>query len=171
MGEKESFSSASSWGGFFSSESDCSVVGRSHEGARRNGEEIKADVQKWLTSVDGITSEVEMFFGDDVKFNKRCFSGGCPDWSSRYRLSKEAKKKSLVLIELIREDGKFDSVSFPAPPPGMESIPAGDFMAFESTESAMDEIMEALKDVKINMIGLYIWHGRCWQDYHGRQTS
>ncbi|KAF8391529.1 hypothetical protein HHK36_023834 [Tetracentron sinense] len=124
------------------------------QAARRNGEEIKADVEKWLTSVEGVTSEVEMFLGDDVKFNKKCFSGGCPDWDSRYRLSKEAKKKSLILIEH-REDGKFDSVSFPAPPPGIESIPAGDFEAFESTESTMEEIMEALKDAETNMVGVY----------------
>ncbi|KAF8411929.1 hypothetical protein HHK36_004487 [Tetracentron sinense] len=119
-------------------------VQRLVDAARRNGEDIRADVQEWLTKIDEITAEVERL-NDNVV---------APYWSWRYRISREAKEKTFAINDL-QKDENFDSVSFPAPPPGIEAIPAEDFMVFKSTEMAMKEIMEALKDDTINIIGLY----------------
>ncbi|KAF8395844.1 hypothetical protein HHK36_019798 [Tetracentron sinense] len=117
------------------------------DAAERNVEEIRADVRKWLIDTDNIIEKVGMW-NENVIVN-----GCCPDCSWHYRISKEAKKKILDIDEL-QKNGKFDSVSFPAPPPGIDAISAGDFMLFKSTESTMDQIMEALKDDNVNIIGL-----------------
>ncbi|KAF8395846.1 hypothetical protein HHK36_019800 [Tetracentron sinense] len=119
-------------------------VQRLIDAAKRNGEDIRDDVKDWLTKIDEITEEVETL-NDNVV---------APNWSSRYRISKKAKKNTFIIEELQR-DGEFNSVSFPTPPPGIEAIPTRDFMVFKSTEWATKEIMEALKDDNINIIGLY----------------
>lgn len=109
--------------------------------AQRKGEHIKLEAEKWLTNVEKVTEDARKL-EDNVK--KRCFNGWCPDWSSRCWLSKELSRKSIIISEL-HEDGNFSEVSYPAPSPGIESLPSGDFQTFESTKSAMNQIIELLK--------------------------
>ncbi|KAF8395849.1 hypothetical protein HHK36_019803 [Tetracentron sinense] len=124
------------------------------DAAERNVEVIRADVRKWLTDTDNIIEKVGIW-NENVIVNKRSFNGWCPDCSWRYRISKEAKNNILDIDELQSDRTKFDCVSFPAPPPGIEAISADGFTSFKSTESALDQIMEALKDSNVNIIGLY----------------
>ncbi|XP_059664775.1 probable disease resistance protein At4g27220 isoform X2 [Cornus florida] len=123
------------------------------EVAKRNVEEIEKDVQEWLKDVDGITMEVPSL-EDEIRVNKSCITGWCPNCSRRYRLGKKLTKKTTIIIGL-QEKGNFNSVSHNAAPPGIELLSSGDFMAFESTKSAFIQIMEALKDDKTNIIGVH----------------
>ncbi|XP_028092740.1 disease resistance protein At4g27190-like [Camellia sinensis] len=123
------------------------------EAAKRNGEEIRIDIQKWLTNVDGVLAEVEGL-GHELNSKKRCFNGLCPDWSSQYKFSKEAIKKTAIVTEL-QGDMKFGNVSVPVPPPSTEFILSNDLVTFQSTESTIDQIMEALQDDRCDIVGVY----------------
>ncbi|XP_034700248.1 probable disease resistance protein At1g61190 [Vitis riparia] len=123
--------------------------------AEMNGEEIKAQVQIWLKGADAAIVEVEKVI-DDFKLNKRCLWGCCPDCTSRYKLSRKAVKDAVTIGEL-QDKGKFERVSLQIRKPlEIESmISTGDFEAFESTQQAMNEVMKALRDDNVNVIGVY----------------
>ncbi|KAJ9689354.1 hypothetical protein PVL29_014840 [Vitis rotundifolia] len=123
--------------------------------AEMNGEEIKAQVQIWLKGADAAIVEVEKVI-DDFKLNKRCLWGCCPDCTSRYKLSRKAVKDAVTIGEL-QDKGKFERVSLQIRKPlEIESmIATGDFEAFESTQQAMNEVMKALRDDNVNVIGVY----------------
>ncbi|KAK3027948.1 hypothetical protein RJ639_039415 [Escallonia herrerae] len=109
---------------------------------KRNGDLVKVDVQKWLTKVDQILLEAEAFEGE-IKLNKRCFGiGWCPDWSSRYKLSKEVRKKAAVAVELLG-DGKMDNV----------------FCCCRVHYATMDRVMRALQDDECDIVGVYGMRG------------
>ncbi|KAJ6996130.1 disease resistance protein [Populus alba x Populus x berolinensis] len=119
------------------------------EEARRNGEEIEDDVENWLRSVHGVIEGGDGVVGDES--SKKCFMGLCPDLKIRYRLGKAAKKELTVIVDL-REKGKFDGVSYRAAPSG--TGPVKDYEAFESRDSVLNAIVDALKDGAVNMVGV-----------------
>ncbi|XP_073265190.1 probable disease resistance protein At4g27220 isoform X2 [Populus alba] len=120
------------------------------EEARRNGEEIEVDVENWLRSVDGVIQGGGGVGGDES--SKKCFMGLCPDLKIRYRLGKAAKKELTVIVDL-QEKGKFDGVSYRPAPSGIG--PVKDYEAFESRDSVVNAIVDALKDGAVNMVGVY----------------
>ncbi|KAJ6928821.1 disease resistance gene NBS-LRR family protein [Populus alba x Populus x berolinensis] len=120
------------------------------EEARRNGEEIEVDVENWLRSVDGVIQGGGGVVGDES--SKKCFMGLCPDLKIRYRLGKAAKKELTVIADL-QEKGKFDGVSYRAAPSGIG--PVKDYEAFESRDSVVNAIVDALKDGAVSMVGVY----------------
>lgn len=128
-------------------------IQQSVNAATRNGEQIKAGVQKWLRNADLVIAEAEEF-DFEVQLNRRCFSGWCPDWMSRYKLSKEAINKTATIAEL-HGNGQIEHVSLPAPPPGIAFISGKDFVTVESIESTMDQIVEALQDSECDIVGVY----------------
>ncbi|XP_024952002.2 probable disease resistance protein At4g27220 [Citrus sinensis] len=119
--------------------------------AKRNAEDIEKDVQKWLDEVSDIITAVQKL-GGEIQAKKTCLSGLCPDLGWRYRLSREVEKMTGKLLNLVNR-GKFDRVGHI--PPGIELFPSKDFVQFESTKSTFDQIIEAMKDDKINMVGIY----------------
>ncbi|TXG66984.1 hypothetical protein EZV62_008259 [Acer yangbiense] len=121
------------------------------EGAKRNTEEIEKDVENWLMDVDNILEEIQRL-EDDIQMKKTFLCGQCPNWRWRYKLSKRAVKKTSVILKL-QESGKFDRVSHFTTLPGVER--PKDFISFKPTVHAFSQIMEAMKNDKINMIGLY----------------
>nr|XP_034918019.1 uncharacterized protein LOC118051475 [Populus alba] len=78
--------------------------------------------------------------------------GLCPDLKIRYRLGKAAKKELTVIVDL-QEKGKFDGVSYRPAPSGIG--PVKDYEAFESRDSVLNAIVDALKDGAVNMVGVY----------------
>ncbi|XP_077214013.1 putative disease resistance protein At4g27220 [Tasmannia lanceolata] len=121
------------------------------DAAIRNGEEITRVVQLWLQQVDDIEAITERL-EEGMKENKRCFKGWCPNFSSRFSLGREATKK-MVDVHVLLAKGNFTHVATPRPCPSFN--PAGEFESFKSTESAKKLIIKALKDERINIIGVY----------------
>ncbi|GMN68300.1 hypothetical protein TIFTF001_037361, partial [Ficus carica] len=115
--------------------------------ARRNGEEIEADVENWLSSADRIKEESENFLQSEDHAKTRCTSSGSfPNLVSRHQLSRKAKKTVRAVMGEILNVEKFSSVSFS---PCIEtSIVNKGYQVFEL-------IMEDLKDVNVRMIGMY----------------
>ncbi|KAI9394025.1 hypothetical protein POPTR_005G042900v4 [Populus trichocarpa] len=120
------------------------------EEAISKGEEIEVDVENWLGSVDGVIEGGCGVVGDES--SKKCFMGLCPDLKIRYRLGKAAKEELTVVVDL-QEKGKFDRVSYRAAPSGIG--PVKDYEAFESRNSVLNDIVDALKDGDVNMVGVY----------------
>ncbi|XP_044473189.1 probable disease resistance protein At1g61310 [Mangifera indica] len=124
------------------------------DAAEKNREIILPDVQCWISEVDNVSAEAEEFLEDERNVNKMCFKGWCIDVRSRYRFSKAAKRKITVITQL-QEGGTFQAISQPALPPSSIIVPTVGFSGiFESRESNKNEIMEALKDDKVSIIGI-----------------
>ncbi|XP_044471570.1 uncharacterized protein LOC123200443 isoform X2 [Mangifera indica] len=123
--------------------------------AERQGEEIYDEVTKWLKSVEAFMERVAKLVDDEDKAKKCCFKGLCPVLIKRYRLSKEAEE---VMEEgaKVLEKGKFSRISNPPLQRSTESIFVGkEYEHFDSRESNFQEIMDALKDSTVNMIGVH----------------
>ncbi|XP_042509169.1 probable disease resistance protein At4g27220 [Macadamia integrifolia] len=124
---------------------------RSVDVNQRRGQVIKEVVKSWLDRVDATQREVSDLY-DAFEENKGCFKVGC---RARYRLGKEAKRKTDEVNNL-RTEGQFDAVSIPPPPPhDIELMPPLDFQVYLPTKSAMKQIMEALEVKKYSMVGVY----------------
>ncbi|KAL7194739.1 hypothetical protein ACSBR1_035051 [Camellia fascicularis] len=125
------------------------------DAAKSRSDSIKTTVSRWLTQVDELSNDANKFFEDEVIPNKGCLNGWCPNLKSRYSLSRKATKKTQGLEELCGE-GNFSGVSIPAVAShvGTTFISMGGFKGFESRRSIMNEVMEALTDDSIYVIGI-----------------
>lgn len=129
-------------------------LNQSVEADIREGKEINYVVTAWLEKVRNLETEVANL-ENQVEQNRRCLVGFCPNCSWQYQLGKEATKKKKDVEELLQEKEKFRSISERPPPATIESMPVGDFMAFSSTRIAMDQVMNALEDDNVHLIGIY----------------
>ncbi|KAF2298649.1 hypothetical protein GH714_024493 [Hevea brasiliensis] len=122
------------------------------EAVRRNPVEVEADVQRWLTKVNNVIEDAgKILLRHEDKAKKRCFMGLCPNLIRRHQISRKASK-ALPIVVGAREEGNFDRVCYRIPPQGIGAVKG--FEAFESRKLAADEIMNALKDADVNLIGV-----------------
>ncbi|CAL5409639.1 unnamed protein product [Camellia sinensis] len=124
------------------------------DAATRNREEILQIVKNWIDKVNGFILQAKEFLQGGTNVNQKCLNGWFPDLVTRRRLGKEAKNKAEEAKELGKE-GKFNNISKPAPPLGIESIPSEQHVPYASRNLAMTNVMEALIDNKINFIGIH----------------
>ncbi|GAY33218.1 hypothetical protein CUMW_274780 [Citrus unshiu] len=123
--------------------------------ARRQGDVIYNDVTKWLNKVDAFSEEVaKPIIDDEDGAKKSCFKGLCPNLICRYKLSKQAAKAAEAAASLV-ERGNFSSVSYRPAPKRAERMQAKDFEAFDSRMKVFQDVVEAVKDDKVNIIGVY----------------
>ncbi|WKA03315.1 hypothetical protein VitviT2T_021431 [Vitis vinifera] len=127
---------------------------RSVDEAIKNGDEIEADVDKWLMPANGFMEEARKFLEDGKKANKSCFMGLCPNLKLHYKLSRAAKKKARAVVE-IQGARKFERLSYRAPLPRIGSTTLRGYEALELRMSTLNQIMEALRDGDDNMIGVW----------------
>ncbi|KAI5655412.1 hypothetical protein M9H77_32599 [Catharanthus roseus] len=126
---------------------------RQVDAAKRNVEVIRPSVEAWLTEVDKTKSNSDEIFEQVRKIGTSCFRVWCLHTRSRYSLSRKAKKLGEVALDL-QGSGKFDRVAEPTPNTCLPTISSGDFKTFESRNLLVKEIMEALQDDEIRMIGI-----------------
>ncbi|CAL5423016.1 unnamed protein product [Camellia sinensis] len=138
-------------------------VQKSVEEAETKRETIAPDVERWLKTVNELNEEAKKFLEDEVKANKGCLNGWCPNLKSRYSLSRKATKKTQSVEEL-RGEGDFSRVSYPAVAPSVGTTFAftGGFKGFESRRLIMNGVMEALTDDSIYLCDWDMWDGRRW---------
>ncbi|KAJ0889652.1 putative AAA+ ATPase domain, P-loop containing nucleoside triphosphate hydrolase [Helianthus annuus] len=126
--------------------------------AQRNGEIVLPTVQAWLAKANSLATESDKFLSNQVVTNHNCISGSCPNLKLIYKISREAKKKSIAVNQVV-EGGKFDRVSHPArlPPiwPSNDGAFIGELDGFESRKAQLRLMMEALGDDSVNIIGVY----------------
>ncbi|XP_059599283.1 probable disease resistance protein At4g27220 isoform X3 [Vitis vinifera] len=122
--------------------------------ANRQRDEIFSDVQEWLTYAEGIIQKRDDFNEDERKASKSCFY-----LKSRYQLSKQAKKQAAEIVDKIQEahnfGGRVSHRAPPPPPPFISSASFKDYEAFQSRESTFNQIMEALRNEDMRMLGVW----------------
>ncbi|MBA0630912.1 hypothetical protein Godav_002962 [Gossypium davidsonii] len=86
----------------------------------------------------------------------KCFSGICPDFKSRYQLSKKAENEADTIAKLLDQNKGFTRVSHRPTLEGIGIIrPVTEYEAFGSRSSAFNGIKGALEDDNVNIIGVY----------------
>ncbi|KAH0775408.1 hypothetical protein KY290_012545 [Solanum tuberosum] len=120
------------------------------EANRRNSQVISPNVETWFTSVATITADVAAVMRRGRIEVERY--DWCPNLKSRYSLSRRAKKIVLELIEL-RNEGK-DYAVFCYPAVENEPIPINSAEEFDSRKLQEDEVMAALNDDGVTIIGI-----------------
>ncbi|KAG7940916.1 hypothetical protein I3843_16G010500 [Carya illinoinensis] len=130
------------------------AVQQSVGGAEWNQEVVASEVKTWLTNVRERIEEVGKFLEEDVKSNKMCMNGWCPDLKLRYSLGKKAQKNTRAITKLLEEGGKYDRVFNIAPPLKVRSLSTERFKEFESRKTMIRNVLEALRDEKIDMIAI-----------------
>lgn len=123
--------------------------------AKHCGEVVDDNVSVWLKDVEETSQGIGTFM-DEKKENMMCFNFSCPDFISRYRLSKQAKKKVVRVKHLTAESGKISTISHPREaPPELEFPYSRDYVGFQSRYEVFTGIVKALKDPNVNIIGVY----------------
>ena len=132
------------------------TVRHSVEDANRNGEEIEKHVENWLGSVENIISEASKVVEDNLQQANMQFLKGlsCTNLMTRYQHSKKAAKLKAV-VGVQEEDGKFEKVSYRTIPEQACLQPSKGHQAFESRNSILKDIIDALHDPDVSMVG-------CW---------
>ena len=119
--------------------------------ATRKGDEIRPVVQDWLNQVDQITGEAEAFVLMRDDQNMSCLNGWCPNLISRYQLGREAYKKAQVIVGIQTARNFSHGISYSVLP---RSATFKGYECFQSRDSTLNQIMDALRDDKTNMIGV-----------------
>ena len=117
--------------------------------ATRKGDEIRPAVREWLNRVDQITGEAEALMTDDQ--NMSCLNGWCPNLITRYQLGREAYKKAQVIVGIQTARNFPDGISYRVPP---QMATVEGYECFQSRDSTLNDIMDALRDDKTKMIGV-----------------
>ena len=117
--------------------------------ATRQGDEIRPVVREWLNRVDRNTGEADALMTDDQ--NMSCLNGWCPNLISRYQLGREAYKKAQVIVGIRTARNFPDGISYRVPP---QTAPDEGYECFQSRDSTLNDIMDALRDDKTKMIGV-----------------
>lgn len=71
--------------------------------AKRKGESIEPEVEKWLAIVEEVTEDVEMLEIEVIKSSSKRW---CLDWTSCFLLGRELKKATHSIVRF-HEEGKF----------------------------------------------------------------
>ncbi|KAK1280911.1 Disease resistance protein [Acorus gramineus] len=119
--------------------------------ARRGGKDPTNELKHWFEKTEQVEAENKRSAAD-VGEQKRCFTW-LSELGSRYRLGKEAVRKKAEVDELLQK--KFENMFLTAPIPGIEELAAAGIRSFESTLLAANQIVDALGDPGIHMIGIH----------------
>ncbi|KAL5809789.1 hypothetical protein ACOSQ3_030480 [Xanthoceras sorbifolium] len=130
-------------------------VQHSVDEAKRQGDEIETDVEKWLNSVDEFAEKaIKPIIDDEDKAKDLCSIGFCPKLLMRYSLSKKAVKTAKDGVNLLGE-GKFQNVSHRLAIGRTKSVYTRGYEDFGSRMLVYEKIMKALVDEDVNLIGVH----------------
>ncbi|KAK2998421.1 hypothetical protein RJ639_024057, partial [Escallonia herrerae] len=131
---------------------------------RRNAKDVYKIVSKWLKDAGEKKNESKAFLEEGIQKRAQgvCFKLPFPNLYYRFKLGREATKKSAAVSKLITDGEPFtksDHEVAHLPPPVEESasISAADHknQSFESREKVLKDIVAALKDDTVARVGIY----------------
>ncbi|KAK8648244.1 hypothetical protein V6N13_129004 [Hibiscus sabdariffa] len=120
---------------------------------------IEDYVTEWLSDAENALKDAQSL-DNRIDENKRCLHW-CPNWSWRYRLSKEIEEKTVDICKLV-EGSHFERIGHGAVVPDLELLPPEGIVTSKSSTVAFNKIMEALEDDEIKMIGVWGMGGVAW---------
>ncbi|KAF3455065.1 hypothetical protein FNV43_RR05513 [Rhamnella rubrinervis] len=121
------------------------------DAATRKSEVIAPEVLRWITEVDKMKNEVDRFLEEDVKAKQMFLNGWLPNLKLQHYLGRKSKKNTEVVLKL-QQEGKFDKISYPAPPTGFHFAPH--MKTFASRTNILNQVMEALRDENIHNLAI-----------------
>ncbi|XVF77079.1 hypothetical protein PTKIN_Ptkin14bG0011100 [Pterospermum kingtungense] len=132
-----------------------SFVSNGLSSKRKSVEDVLADVKLWCERVDKtIAEEVKKVKDLQDKAKANCFIGLCATIKFRYHLSRNAEEDVVAVDQLLLQ-GQFNKVAFCDVPPAPVSAAPKNFKAFYLRKKVFEEIMKALADSIMSMIGVY----------------
>ncbi|KAF9598283.1 hypothetical protein IFM89_026550 [Coptis chinensis] len=124
------------------------------DAARNNNHLIRKTVETWLEQADRLFGEATQLKSEAGDIN-----GWWKGWVtiSRFRLSRKAAKKNVDIQKHLGEGSKFgeNNVSDPRPVQSYEPEPVGDFKTFASRAKTEFQVIAALKNDKISLVGIF----------------
>ncbi|KAK9215457.1 hypothetical protein WN944_007462 [Citrus x changshan-huyou] len=119
--------------------------------AKRSGEDIEQRVENWLITADEILdAAARIIEGAEDTTNRLC-----PNLNTRYQVSKKAAREVKAAAELLQQEGRFDKVSYSTVPEDVWLTSIKGYEAFESRMSTLNDVINALKNPDVHMIGAY----------------
>ncbi|XP_061361146.1 uncharacterized protein LOC133305048 isoform X2 [Gastrolobium bilobum] len=92
----------------------------------------------------------------EARTNKKWCFGRCPNWFWRYNRGKKLAQKKVDIEKCIEEGSKYIQLERVATlPSATQHFPSEKCLEFDSRQSAYTQLMEAVKDDKVTLIGLY----------------
>ncbi|XP_039686595.1 probable disease resistance protein At4g27220 [Medicago truncatula] len=122
--------------------------------ARRNGEEIENIVQNWLNTVDNTVADANEIIDSEGHAKAQCSMRHFPNLCTRHQLSKKMIKMMQTISEIVAK-GSFDKISYRAASQITVTPFGRGYEALESRTSMLNEIILALKDPSIFIVGVY----------------
>ncbi|PHT37314.1 hypothetical protein CQW23_25014 [Capsicum baccatum] len=120
------------------------------DAADRNLKSLPPHVENWLKDVNETTADVSVLLGRRAEVERGCFYGWCPNLKSRHSLSRKAKKIEQAMIGLQVEGTRYAPSSCPAP----LAVTVIHSDEFDSRKQKEEEVMTALKDEGITIVGI-----------------
>ncbi|CAA2956225.1 probable disease resistance protein At4g27220 [Olea europaea var. sylvestris] len=120
--------------------------------AKSNALVINPEVDAWLKKVDDLKEQADEFLNSTTNSEMRCLYLRCPNLKTRYLLSRNATKKITAIDELQVKGDKLGEVGVRAP---LQLLPVHGSEALKSRISTKKEIIKALEDTRISIVGIY----------------
>ncbi|XP_057745253.1 uncharacterized protein LOC130963123 [Arachis stenosperma] len=124
------------------------------EEERRNGKTTSDVVQNWLKNVDDAIGDVTQLQNDPRHAKAGCSRWSFPNVVTRHQLSRKATKVAKKVVE-VREGGDFSQVAYCPKLDAMSAFTTRSSQNLESRKPIMENIMHALRDPKVTMVGVY----------------
>ncbi|KAL7587776.1 hypothetical protein Lser_V15G40144 [Lactuca serriola] len=128
------------------------------DAAEGNGEILLAGVQEWMDKAEIELSKVEEFLEEVANAKNTCFNlRPCVNLGILYHYSKMAINNTSFLLDQ-QKDGEThqNCVSIPAPTPRLVDLyQTKNLDDIDTHKLALREIIEAIKDESIQMVGIY----------------
>ncbi|KAF7113868.1 hypothetical protein RHSIM_RhsimUnG0106800 [Rhododendron simsii] len=122
------------------------IIEREANEAIGRGEVIEEDVARWRTDTN--TTKIYVYF-------MRQSTCSSLDIKWRYRLSKQAEEK-IEDVKKLAQKSHFDKISHPKPPPPELEFPSAEnYVHLDSRTPILEDIVGALKDPNVKMIGVH----------------
>uniref|UniRef100_A0A0A0LMT4 Uncharacterized protein n=1 Tax=Cucumis sativus TaxID=3659 RepID=A0A0A0LMT4_CUCSA len=121
--------------------------------ARRNAEDIKPAVEKWLKNVDDFVRESDKILANEGGHGRLCST----NLVQRHKLSRKASKMAYEVNEMKNEGEGFNTVSYKNAIPSVDCSlqKVSDFLDLDSRKLTAEQIMDALSDDNVHRIGVY----------------
>ncbi|XP_027368624.1 probable disease resistance protein At1g61180 [Abrus precatorius] len=123
--------------------------------AQKQAKKSTEVVEKWLNDANNDVEKVNQLL-TEARTKKTCCFDLCSNWIWRYQLGKKLAKKRNELKECTEKGRQHIQIERTATLPSSTlGFLSGNCLNFESRKSAHEQLMEALKDDQVGMIGLF----------------